>query len=114
MSNDNGQSTAEKIVTLTRVFDKVNRQLEDCKVEIRSYEGETFTTEDESTVTVGRASKLRNDGTKLELSEEKYHELDDEVKELLSEKGVVLVVPKTIRASAAKVSVKLANEKIKK
>lgn len=113
MTNDKGSELVEMLVKLSRISDKVTKQLEEHKVLIRAFEGETFESIDGSTVTVGRASKGRVDGTKLEFSDEVYHSLDEDMKRLLEKLGLVKVVPKTVKAMAAKVTVKLAPTKIK-
>ena len=107
-TNDNGQSDAEHIVALTRRVAPINTMIEELKVELRKREGQTFTTEDGSTVKITKTTADRPGETIVVFDEDKFNELTDDQRAILFDSGVVKTSRKITKGRAASVTVKLA------
>lgn len=105
---EKGQLSAEVIVELEREIKPYQERIDEEKQFLREYfPDEKFTTEDGSTVSVGKETFDRQTGTKIEFNEFKYAELDSEMKAALDRLGVVRIVPKMTKGQKPKITVKL-------
>lgn len=98
----------ENIVNLDRNIKALTVLLDENKDLIKEFPGEKFTARDGSTVSVSKKTEDRVDGTKVVFDEEKYLSMDADIRASLDKMGIVKVVPKTVKGSAPRVTIKQA------
>lgn len=98
---------AELLVEVTRQLEPLQAREKELKEVMRTYEGETITTSDGSTVKISKSTEDRETGTILRFNEDAYWKLGPELRAEMEKQGIVAMVPKITKGSIARVTVKL-------
>lgn len=102
------ETIAAQIVSNTRYLEKHQEKDKELKALMRKFEGQKYTTNDGSTVSVSRTTEDRQDGTRIVFDEARYVALDPDSRALLERLGVVTMQPKIVKGQAPRVTVKLS------
>lgn len=98
---------SEDLIFLSRQLTPLQGRERELKELLRLFEGQTYLAKDGSQVSISKTTSDRSDGVRVELDVEKFLALDPAIRAQLEKMGIINTVPKIVKGSAPRITVKL-------